>query len=135
MRSTNVPVNISAAPSTTARTIQKTATIRSCHAKSNAAIPEILFRRRFGSDKVPPMPLNPSTSARIDEIVRRHQSGGRAPSVLAGVARDDVLLHNRAAGLPVDVPAEVQSRVGSISKTFTAALVLALRDEGALDLD
>jgi CubicO group peptidase (beta-lactamase class C family) len=61
------------------------------------------------------------------------------PSVAAAVFREGGLVWDDAVGL-ADVAgtratADTQYRIGSITKTFTAAAVLQLRDEGALDLD
>ncbi len=81
------------------------------------------------------MSLQPDTVARVDELVARAQAEGRAPSLVAGIVRDGELVHVAGAG---EFPApdhNLQYRVGSISKTFTAALVMQLRDEGRLDLD
>jgi len=60
--------------------------------------------------------------------------------LIAGVFRDGDLVHLAAAGSSAAPGgaarvANVQSRIGSISKTFTAALVMGLRDEGLIDLD
>ena len=71
----------------------------------------------------------------VDEIVARAQSAGRAPSLVLGVVRDGRLVHFAGAGeQPVPDPG-MQYRLGSITKTMTAALVLQLRDEGRLALD
>lgn len=81
------------------------------------------------------MGLLAETAHRFDELVARAQAGGRAPSVIAVVVRAGVVVHLTAAGdLPVPT-ADTQYRIGSISKTFTAALVMQLRDEGRLALD
>lgn len=79
--------------------------------------------------------LRVETTARIDTIVAEAQAAGRVPSLVAGVVRDGRLAHLAAAG---DTPApgpDTQYRIGSISKTLTATLVLRLRDAGALALD
>jgi CubicO group peptidase (beta-lactamase class C family) len=81
------------------------------------------------------VPLLPETGRQVDEIVARVQARGRVPSVVAAVVRDGVLAHFTGAGdLPKPDP-DMQYRIGSISKTLTAALVLQLRDEGKLALD
>jgi CubicO group peptidase (beta-lactamase class C family) len=81
------------------------------------------------------VPLLPETGRRVDEIVARTQATGRVPSLVAAVVRDGVLAHFAGAGqLPQPDP-DTQYRIGSISKTLTAALVLQLRDEGKLALD
>jgi CubicO group peptidase (beta-lactamase class C family) len=79
--------------------------------------------------------LLPETIRRLDETVAAAQSAGRVPSLLAAVARGGELAYVTGAGdLPAADP-DTQYRIGSISKTFTAALVLALRDDGRLSLD
>ncbi|HET6213637.1 MAG TPA: serine hydrolase domain-containing protein [Micromonosporaceae bacterium] len=81
------------------------------------------------------MSLLPETIRRLDEIIGDTQSRGRVPTLVAGVVRDGELVHVTGAGeLPADL-ADTQYRIGSISKTFTAALVLRLRDEDRLALD
>ena len=72
--------------------------------------------------------------------VRDAQRAQRLPSVSAGLAcRGEVLLRE-AVGLAhvapdVEATPDTQYRIGSITKTFTAAAALALCDDGALDLD
>ena len=79
--------------------------------------------------------LLPETTHRVDQAIRDAQATGRVPSLVAAVVRDGDLVHVTGAGdLPTTNP-DMQYRIGSISKTFTAALVLALRDEGRLALD
>ncbi|MDG6109353.1 beta-lactamase family protein [Dactylosporangium aurantiacum] len=80
------------------------------------------------------MPLLPETVSRVDDLVARAHAGGRVPVLVAGVVRDGALAHVAAAGLEGPA-AGLQFRIGSITKTMTAALVLALRDEGKLALD
>ena len=71
--------------------------------------------------------------------MREHQARWRAPSVVAAVVRDGQPLWSFAVGVAdlAGTPATTSHayRVGSISKTFTAALVMALRDDGAVELD
>ncbi|GAA2639534.1 serine hydrolase domain-containing protein [Dactylosporangium fulvum] len=81
---------------------------------------------------MPSVPLLPETVSRVDELVSRAHAGGRVPLLVAGVVRDGALAHVAAAG---DYVPDLQFRIGSITKTMTAALVLALRDEGKLALD
>lgn len=66
----------------------------------------------------------------LETRLGRIQATGRLPSVVGGTLRDGVLAE--AAGIGAD-PATAY-RIGSITKTLTAALVLQLRDEGALAL-
>ena len=94
-----------------------------------------------------PRPLLPSTETSLRRQVDQAQRDWRAPSVCAAVIRDGHRLLDHVAGWGgPDAPAsgaptsdiaagDVQYRIGSITKTFTAVLILALRDEGRLTLD
>lgn len=81
------------------------------------------------------MVLALSTVNRVDEIVSRAQRDGRAPALVIGVVRDGTLAYVTGAGDGAAAERDTQFRVGSITKTFTAALVLGLRDDGRLSLD
>jgi CubicO group peptidase (beta-lactamase class C family) len=71
----------------------------------------------------------------LDQLAGTAQRDGRAPSLVLAAGQDGECLHHTGqGGNPVPSP-QTQYRVGSISKTFTAALVMQLRDEGRLDLD
>jgi CubicO group peptidase (beta-lactamase class C family) len=76
---------------------------------------------------------------RVDRIVRAHQAEERLPSVAAAVVRRGELVWSTgvgAAGADGEAPTpDTQYRIGSITKTFTAVLVMQLRDAGELDLD
>ncbi|MEH0545459.1 serine hydrolase [Streptomyces sp. B21-105] len=65
------------------------------------------------------------------------QAEGRAPSLVAAVVRDgQAVWHGARTSVEGHAPDEhVQYRIGSITKTFTAVLVLRLRDEGLLGLE
>ncbi|HET7327179.1 MAG TPA: serine hydrolase domain-containing protein [Nocardioidaceae bacterium] len=80
----------------------------------------------------------PSTAVRLRAHLAAAQASGRMPSVVAAVVRDRALVwagtRGRVAGTNVEPTADTQYRIGSITKTMTAALVLQLRDEGRLDL-
>jgi CubicO group peptidase (beta-lactamase class C family) len=93
----------------------------------------------------------PVTAHQLHTLVARDQVAGRLPSVVAGVVRDGRLVWTGEHGRAVDgVHAEdadrgagdgglrpcpdTQYRIGSITKTMTAVLVLQLREEGLLDL-
>jgi CubicO group peptidase (beta-lactamase class C family) len=81
------------------------------------------------------MPLLPETAHRINEIVTQAQSRGRVPAMAAVVVREGQAVHFAGAGeLPRPEP-NTQFRIGSITKTMTAALIMGLRDEGRLALD
>jgi CubicO group peptidase (beta-lactamase class C family) len=75
------------------------------------------------------------TARRIDQLVSAAQTTGQVPSLIAGVVRDGALVHVAAAGDRPTPDADVQYRIGSITKTMTAALVMRLRDEGRLALE
>jgi len=85
--------------------------------------------------------LEPSTLQALTHRLRFEQSTSRLPSVAAGLVRGGRLVWSdavgtvdgRAGGAPAD--ADTQYRIGSITKTFVAVLVLRLRDAGAVDLD
>jgi CubicO group peptidase (beta-lactamase class C family) len=63
----------------------------------------------------------------------RVQSVGRLPSIVAGIVQDGALVWSGCVG---DTPGvEQQYRIGSITKTLTAVLVLQCRDEGLVALD
>ncbi|WEH34523.1 serine hydrolase [Streptomyces sp. AM 4-1-1] len=81
--------------------------------------------------------LLPSTRRALLHRMAVGQSEGRVPSIVGGVRRDGRLVWSGARGdIAADAPeADHQFRIGSITKTFTAVLVLRLRDEGLLDLD
>ena len=76
----------------------------------------------------------------LDAPLAAAQAQQRLPAVSAGVFRGRDLLWQRALGL-ADVERgeaatpEHSYRIGSITKTFTAVLVLQLREEGSLRLD
>lgn len=86
------------------------------------------------------------TSAQQDPLatcrrsVRELQNESRAPSVVAAVVRGGALTWSDCVGLAeveTGRPAtlDTQYRIGSITKTFTAVLLMQLRDAGRLDLD
>jgi CubicO group peptidase (beta-lactamase class C family) len=77
---------------------------------------------------------------RFRRLVLEAQSAGRLPSLSAAVFRAGELVWSDAVGLGdveqrIEVTADTQYAVASITKTFTAAALLQLRDEGNLDLE
>ncbi|MFJ9792283.1 serine hydrolase domain-containing protein [Streptomyces globosus] len=80
--------------------------------------------------------LLPATRRALLHRIAAAQSEGRAPSLVAAVARGGVVVwegaRTSAEGRGPD--GNVQYRIGSITKTFTAVLVMRLRDEGLLAL-
>lgn len=79
--------------------------------------------------------LLPETARRVDHLVADVQAAGRAPVVAAAVCRDGRLAHVAAAGALPGKTGDLQFRIGSITKTMTATLVMQLRDAGELSLD
>ncbi|HET9897424.1 MAG TPA: serine hydrolase domain-containing protein [Streptosporangiaceae bacterium] len=72
----------------------------------------------------------------LDVRLAHAQADQRLPSVVAGLARDGELIWTGSCGL-VDgraPDAGTQYRAGSITKTFTAVVVLRMRDAGELAL-
>ncbi|MBQ1091047.1 serine hydrolase [Streptomyces sp. B93] len=80
--------------------------------------------------------LLPGTRRALLHRIAVAQSEGRAPSLVASVVRGGrAVWHGARTSVDGEVPdQDVQYRIGSITKTFTAVLVLRLRDEGLLDL-
>jgi len=75
------------------------------------------------------------TARRLRWLVAKAQSEGQVPSIVAGIVRDGELVWADGAGA---VPGEVrdtQYKVGSITKTLTAVLVLQLVEDELLSLD
>ncbi|MFI9627474.1 serine hydrolase domain-containing protein [Streptomyces sp. NPDC052042] len=81
--------------------------------------------------------LLPGTQRALLHRIATAQSEGRTPSLVAAVQRrgQAVWSGSRSGTDGHAADADTQFRVGSITKTFTAVLVLRLRDEGLLDLD
>lgn len=79
--------------------------------------------------------LLPETARRVDQLVASVQATGRAPIVAAAICRDGELAHVAGAGATADQVGDLQFRIGSITKTMTAAVVMQLRDAGQLSLD
>jgi len=72
--------------------------------------------------------------------VRAHQRERRLPSLAAAVMRDGETVWETAVGAAdvaggVEASPDTQYRIGSITKTFTAAAIMQLRDAGTLDLE
>jgi CubicO group peptidase (beta-lactamase class C family) len=79
-------------------------------------------------------------AAELERRIRREQRDKRLPSIAAAVVRDGELVWESAVGASDvdeqrDATAGTQYRVGSITKTFTAAAIMQLRDAGKLDLE
>ncbi|MEU6373843.1 serine hydrolase domain-containing protein [Streptomyces sp. NPDC046909] len=80
--------------------------------------------------------LLPGTRRALLHRIGVAQSEGRSPSLVATVVRGGrAVWHGSRTSVEGHGPDEhVQYRIGSITKTFTAVLVLRLRDEGLVDL-
>ncbi|MEV0005917.1 serine hydrolase domain-containing protein [Micromonospora sp. NPDC050980] len=81
------------------------------------------------------MALLPQTARQVDLLVARAQAEGRGPSLALGVVRDGDLAHLALAGEQPRPDGDTQYRIGSITKTMTAVLVMQQRDAGRLALD
>jgi CubicO group peptidase (beta-lactamase class C family) len=79
----------------------------------------------------------PTTELALLRRVAVEQTDSRAPSLVAAVVRGSEILWTGARGRADSRPPTVdtQYRIGSITKTFVAVLVMRLRDEGRLDLN
>lgn len=84
-----------------------------------------------------PDSLLPSTRRALLHRIARAQAEGRAPSLAAAVQREGRVAWSggRSCVDGHEPDGDTQYRIGSITKTFTAVLVMRLRDEGLLDLD
>ncbi|WP_031071873.1 serine hydrolase domain-containing protein [Streptomyces sp. NRRL S-118] len=80
--------------------------------------------------------LLPTTERALVHRVATAQAEGRTPSLVGAVVRDgEVVWTGARSCVDGHAPdAETQYRIGSITKPFTAVLVMRLRDEGLLDL-
>ncbi|MCL9794191.1 serine hydrolase domain-containing protein [Frankia sp. AgKG'84/4] len=89
--------------------------------------------------------LLPGTRRLLLRLLAAEQVAGRAPSIVASVARDGQPVWTGGRGRAVALGGmgtdgtgrpgpDTQYRIGSITKTFTAVLVMRLRDEGRLAL-
>ncbi|MFI5805587.1 serine hydrolase domain-containing protein [Streptomyces sp. NPDC051561] len=81
--------------------------------------------------------LLPATRRALLHRVATAQAEGRAPSLTAAVRREGQVVWNGARGAAAEgqeAGPETQYRIGSITKPFTAVLVMRLRDEGLLEL-
>jgi CubicO group peptidase (beta-lactamase class C family) len=70
----------------------------------------------------------------FDERLSRLQGAGRLPSVVGAVLSGGEVSWLGGAGDVAGAPGDTQYRIGSITKTLVAVLVMRLRDEGALAL-
>jgi len=86
------------------------------------------------------MPLPEHLAATLSAEVADAQRSWRTPGLSVGVARESELAWSSHVGLarldpPTPAHDDTQVMIGSITKSFTAVLVMQLRDEGRLDLE
>ena len=87
------------------------------------------------------MPTIPDVAASVDPHFDQLFAGGTVPALVYGVIKDGELIHSRGLGSidlgGTDSPPNVDTvfRIASMTKSFTAATLLSLRDEGRLGLD
>jgi CubicO group peptidase (beta-lactamase class C family) len=84
-----------------------------------------------------PTAVRPDTAHALLARVARSQVEGRAPSLAVGLVREGALVWSAGRGSVdgAEPTSDTQYRIGSITKGFTAVLVMQLRDEGKLDLE
>jgi CubicO group peptidase (beta-lactamase class C family) len=80
--------------------------------------------------------LSAATRRALLHRIATGQADGRAPSLVGAVVRDGapVWVAGRGTVDGQEPTSDTQYRIGSISKSFVAVLVMRLRDEGRLDL-
>src|SRR5438552_11968009 len=85
------------------------------------------------------LPAPETLSAELKRQIAEAQSSQRALSVAAAVVRAGEVIWADAVGLAdlegSEATPDHQYRVGSITKSFTAAAIMQLREAGELDLD
>src|SRR6266571_7987791 len=86
-----------------------------------------------------PEELAPADIDALAALAESYQLRGGQPGLAYGIVAGGSLVHARGLGerwLGGPVPdADTVFRIASMTKSFTAAAVLALRDDGALGLD
>lgn len=75
--------------------------------------------------------LLPETERALLHSLATGQRDGRAPSMSGAVVRGGQQVWSHA----IETSTDTQFRIGSLTKTFVAVLIMRLRDEGHLDLD
>lgn len=85
--------------------------------------------------------LRDTTKGRLRRTIASRQAEHRVPGIVGGVVRHGELLWSEGVGTAdlgapgVPPTPDQQFLIASNSKTFTAVAIMALRDEGKLDLD
>lgn len=88
----------------------------------------------------PSDPFDPALAKDVDALVAQNLEAAAAPGASVAVMRGDGSLHTVAVGVAVRDPRQLVQpsdtfRIGSITKTFIAAITLQLADEGVLSLE
>ncbi|TAK02375.1 MAG: class A beta-lactamase-related serine hydrolase, partial [Chloroflexota bacterium] len=91
-------------------------------------------------DSRPPMTRLADALGAADAIADAFLAGKHIPGVAYGVVIDGELVHSRGIGtlrVGEEAPPDADSvfRIASMTKSFTAATIVGLRDEGRLSLD
>ncbi|MCL2781270.1 MAG: beta-lactamase family protein [Actinomycetia bacterium] len=87
-----------------------------------------------------PVGIGPDLAGALERRARQSQRDWRAPGLIAGVVRDGSLVWSCGVGAAdLSVPeralgADTAFAIGSVTKTFTASLIMMLRDAGRLSL-
>ncbi|BCY06234.1 serine hydrolase [Actinoplanes sp. L3-i22] len=85
------------------------------------------------------MTVAPEKHPRYERAVRRAQADGRIPALSAALVRADrepwVITVGDSGDPAHPLGPQSRFRIGSVTKTFTAVLVMQARDDGLLDLD
>ena len=80
-----------------------------------------------------------AATARYERAARRAQASGRIPALSVALVRADrepwFLTVGDSGNPEHPLDADTRFRIGSVTKTFTAVLVMQARDDGLLDLD
>ena len=87
-----------------------------------------------------PAPLDSATKAKIDRDVRAELQAAHAAAATIAIVEDGRIAYSAGYGmrdLARSLPADAQTRyeIGSITKQFTAAAIMQLREAGKIDLD
>ncbi len=85
-------------------------------------------------------PLNAAVQSKIDTDVRALLSAAHAPGATIAIVQGGAIVYTRGYGLrdvAKSLPADAHTRyeIGSITKQFTAAAILQLKEAGKMDLD
>src|ERR1700738_1887342 len=85
-------------------------------------------------------PLNAAVRSKIDTDVRALMSAAHAPGATIAIVRGGAIVYARGYGLrdvEKSLPADAHTHyeIGSITKQFTAAAILQLKEAGKIDLD